>query len=127
MEELAHSSETPAERLATERLTAAALDPDLYPNGTAFIASDVADFPAIMAQNVAEGRPLAILYPNGHELLVTPAQGMFAVLLATLLGGLLSGWRAKAKLIVESADGAEVITLPQKYRVQLRQPPTAVA
>jgi hypothetical protein len=127
VEELAHSSETPAGRLATERLTAAALDPDLYPNGTAFLAADAPDLPALMAENVAEGRPLAILYPNGHEVLVTPVQGAFAVLVATVLGGLLARWRSKAKPIVRSADGAEVITLPQKYRVQLRQPPAAAA
>ena len=127
MEELAHSSETPAGRLATERLIAAALDSDLYPNGTAFVASDSSDFLAMMAQNVSEGRPIAIVYPNGHEILVTPAQGAFAVLLATVVGGLLSWRRSESKPIVQSADGAEVITLPHKYRVQIRQPPAAAA
>lgn len=127
MDELAHSSDTPAGKLATERLVAAALDSDLYPDGTAFIASDAPDFPAMMAENVAEGRPLAIVYPNGHEVLVTPAQGAFAVLLAALLGSLLARGRSRRIPIVQSADGAEVITLPRSYRVQLRHPPAAAA
>lgn len=124
MEELAHSEDTPAGRLATERFTAAALDPDLYPNGTVFIASDAPDFPAMMAEHVAEGRPLAVIYPDGNEILVTPTQGAIAVLFAAVLGGLLAKWRSKAAT-VRSADGAEVITLPQKYRVQLRHPAAA--
>lgn len=119
MEELAHSTQTPAGKLATERLTAAALDPELYPNHTAFIAADASDFLAMMTEEIAEGRPLAILYPDGHEVLVTPAKGALA--------GLLSRWRSKARPTVRSADGAEVITLPQKYRVQLRHPWAAAA
>jgi hypothetical protein len=125
MEELARNAETPAGKLATERLTAAALDPDLYADGTAFIASDAPDFPAIMARNIAEGRPLAIVYPNGHELIVTPAEGAFAVFLASLLGSLLTRLGSRAKPSVPGAEGGEVFTLPQRYRVQLRQPPAA--
>ncbi len=126
MDELAHSSDTPAGKLASERLVAAALDSDLYPDGTAFIASDAPDFLAMMAENVAEGRPLAIMYPNGHEVLVTPAQGAFAFLIGALLGSLLARGRSRAP-IVRSADGADIITLPRRYRVQLRHPPAAAA
>jgi hypothetical protein len=123
VEELAHSNETPAGKLATERLIAAALDSDLYPNGTAFIHSDAPDLVQIMARNVAEGRPIAIIDPHGHEILATPAQGAFAVLVATLFAWLGS----RSKPIVRTPDGAEVMTLPQRYRVQVRQPPAAAA
>lgn len=123
MEELAHSSQTPAGKLATERLTAAALDPDLYPEGTAFIAADAPDLLTMMAENVAEGRPIAIIDPHGHEILATPAQGAFAVFLASVLAWF--GSRAKAR--VRTPEGAEVLTFPQRYRVQVRQSPAAVA
>ena len=123
MEELAHSTETPAAKLATERLAAAALDPDLYPDGTAFIASDAPDFLEMMATSVAEGRPLAIIDPSGREILATPAQGAFAVLAATVLAWLGS----RAKRTVPAPQGAEVMALPQRYRVEIRQPPAAAA
>lgn len=117
MEELARTTETPAGRLASERFTAAALDPDLYPNGTAFIAADAADFPAIVARNVTERRPLAIVYPDGNEILVTPAHGVLAAALAALLRPVAM---RRSKAAVHSADDAGVITLPPTYRVQLR-------
>jgi hypothetical protein len=119
VEELARRSQTPAGRLATERLTAAALDPELYPDGTALIAADAPDFLAMMGEEVAEGRPLAILYPDGHEVLVTPVDGALA--------GLLAKWWSRDRPVVRSADGADITTLPRKYRVQLRLPPGAVA
>jgi hypothetical protein len=77
---------------------------------------------------VSEGRSIAILYTNGHEILVTPAQGALAGFLAGLMGALLARWASPAgKPVVRSADGAVVLTLPQKYRVQLRQLPAAAA
>ena len=124
MEELAQSPDTPAGKLATERFTAAALDSDLYPDGTVFIPADAPDFPAMMAENAAEGRPLAIIYPDGNEILVTPVQGLFAVLVAAFVRGLIARRRSKAAT-VSSADGAEVIRLPEKYRVELRHPAAA--
>ena len=126
MDELAHSSDTPAGKLASEHLVAAALDSDLYPDGTAFIASDAPDFLAMTAENIDERRPLAIAYPNGHEVLAIPARGAFAFLLGTLLSSLLARGRSRVPT-VHSADGAEVITLPRRYRVQLRHPPAAAA
>lgn len=123
MEELARSNDTQAGRVATERLIAAALDSDRYPNGTAFIPSDAPGLVQIMARNVAEGRPIAIIHPNGHEILATPTQGAFAVLVATLFAWLGS----RTKPIVRTSDGAEVVTLPKRYRIQVRQPPAAAA
>ena len=123
MEELAPSPQTPAGKLATDRLIAAALDSDLYPDGTAFIAADAPDFLEMMSRNVLEGRPIAIIDPHGHEILATPAQGAFAVLVATLLRWLGS----RTKPIVRTPHGADVITLPRNYRVQVRQPPAAAA
>jgi hypothetical protein len=44
------------------------LDPDRYPKGTTFIAADQEGFSAILAEAVAEHRPVAIFFPDGHEI-----------------------------------------------------------
>ena len=68
MERLERSKFTPAGELANERLIEAVLDPDLYPEGTTFIATDQEGFSAILAEAVAEHRPVAIIFPDGHEI-----------------------------------------------------------
>jgi hypothetical protein len=58
---------TRAGDIANERLIDAVLDPDRYPEGTTFIAADQDGFGSILAEAVAEHRPLAIVYPDGRE------------------------------------------------------------
>jgi folate-dependent tRNA-U54 methylase TrmFO/GidA len=57
---------TAAGQIANERLIHAASNPDRYPEGTAFIAVDQEHFSVVLAEALAEHRPLAIVYPDGH-------------------------------------------------------------
>ncbi len=69
MEKLKRSRFTQAGKIANERLVETALDPDRYPGGTTFIAADQEDFDSILAEAVAEHRPIAIFFPDGHEII----------------------------------------------------------
>ncbi len=79
MEELERSKFTPAGEIANERLIDAVLDPDRYPEGTTFIAADQEGFGSILAEAVAEHRPLAIVYPDGREIVAAPRGGALAL------------------------------------------------
>jgi len=72
MEELERSKFTAAGKPANEGPIEAATDPDRYPEGTAFIAADKEGFGAILAEAVADHRPLAIVYPDGREIVAAP-------------------------------------------------------
>ena len=78
MEELGRSKFTAAGEIANERLIEAAGDPDRYPAGTAFIAADQEGFGTVLAEAVAEHRPLAIVYPDGREIVAAPRGGALA-------------------------------------------------
>lgn len=78
MEELERNKFTAAGEIANERLIEAAADPDRYPKGTAFIAADQEGFGAVLAEAVAEHRPLAIVYPDGREIVAAPRGGALA-------------------------------------------------
>ena len=71
MEKLERSKFTRAGEVANERLIEAVLDPDRYPEGTTFVAADQEGFGAILAEAVAEHRPVAIFFPDGHEIITT--------------------------------------------------------
>jgi len=75
MEELERSKFTAAGEIANERLIEAAADLDRYPEGTAFIAADQEGFGVALAEAVAEHRPLAIVYPDGREIVAAPRAG----------------------------------------------------
>ena len=68
MEKLKRSKFTQAGKIANKRLVDAVLDPDRYPEGTTFIAADQEDFGSVLAEAVAEHRPVAIFFPAGHEI-----------------------------------------------------------
>jgi hypothetical protein len=68
MEELERSKFTRAGEIANARLIEALLDPDRYPEGTTLIAVDQEGFDSILAEAVAEHRPIAIFFPDGHEI-----------------------------------------------------------
>jgi len=78
MEELERSKFPAAGEIANERLIEAAADPDRYPKGTAFIAADQEGFGAVLAEAVAGHRPLAIVYPDGREIVAEPRSGALA-------------------------------------------------
>jgi hypothetical protein len=67
------ASELAAERfrLATE-LAVAGKSP--YPDGAAFVASDMPDLGAIVARHARERRPVVLIYPDGEERVLAPGQ-----------------------------------------------------
>lgn len=64
---------TRAEEIANKRFAQAILDPDRYPDRTAFIASDQADLGTVLANAATEQRPVAISFTDGREAIYTPA------------------------------------------------------
>lgn len=68
MEKLKRNKFTRAGKIANKRLVEAVLDPDRYPEGTIFIAADQENIDSILAEAVAEHRPVAIFFPDGHEI-----------------------------------------------------------
>jgi hypothetical protein len=115
MEELERSKFTPAGEIANERLIDAVLDPDRYPEGTAFIAADQEGFGSILAEAVAEHRPLAIVYPDGREIVAAPRSGALA-----FFEHLLTRRR-------EVKQDPPAVPLPADYRVEIRDRQLAVA
>jgi hypothetical protein len=115
MEKLERSKFTGAGEIANERLVEAVLDPDRYPEGTTFIAADQEGFSSILAEAVAEHRPLAIVYPDGREIVAAPRGGALA-----FFEHLLTRRR-------EPEHGEPVVPLPADYRVEFRDEALAAA
>jgi len=99
---------TRAGEIANERLVEAVLNPDRYPEGTTFIATDQQGFDSILAEAVEDRRPLAIVYPDGREIVAAPRGGPLA-----FLAHLLTRRR-------EPKDGQPAILLPADYKVEIR-------
>ena len=112
MEELERSKFTAAGAIANERLVEAATEPDRYPEGTAFIAADQEHFGAVLAEAVAEHRPLAIVYPDGREIVAAPRGGALA-----FFEHLLTRRRESKDEHREPA-----VPLPAAYQVEIRDP-----
>lgn len=75
MENLAHSSNTPATDAAGELLMRIALDPandERYPDGTVLIPADSPDASAMIARAISEHRPIALVFPDGSDVLARP-------------------------------------------------------
>ncbi|MGH2801123.1 MAG: hypothetical protein ACRDM0_26310, partial [Thermoleophilaceae bacterium] len=72
-----------------------------YPNGAHFIAADHPEHGATAPRALFEGDPVALVLPDGHEMLVTPepVRGLTGLLL--LIAGVLLRLRGH-----EYADGA---------------------
>jgi len=115
MERLERSKFTRAGEIANERLVEAVLDPDRYPEGTTFIAADQESFGAILADAVAEHRPVAIVYADGREIVAAPRGGALA-----FFEHLLSRRR-------EPQHGASAVPLPADYQVEIRDPEALAA
>lgn len=63
---------------AFDRLIEAAVDPaigDRYPSGTSFIASDLPSFPALLNDRLNRGLPVAVVFPDGRELIFSGMSG----------------------------------------------------
>lgn len=115
MEKLERSKFTAAGEIANERLIDAVLDPDRYPEGTTFIAADQEGFSSILAEAVAEHRPLAIVYPDGREIVAAPR------------GGALAFFESLLARRSEVRQGQSAVPLPADYRVEIRDRQLATA
>jgi hypothetical protein len=89
MENLAHSSNTPATDAAADLLTRIAVDPandDRYPNGTVLIPADSGDTSTLISRAIADRRPMALVFPDGSDIVARPPDNHGLGLLILLLG-----------------------------------------
>jgi len=110
MDELERSKFTAAGKIANERLVETAADPDRYPEGAAIIAADQEHFGEILAEAVAEHRAVAIVYPDGREIVAAPRGGALA-----FVEHFLSRRRG-----LKGDRRAPVVPLPADYQVEIR-------
>jgi hypothetical protein len=104
---------TPGTDAAFDLLGRIAVDPaadERYPNETVLIPADSPDTSILMAQAVTEHRPLAIVYPDGREIVAAPRGGAFGFLKRLLT------WERKPKQ-------SHAILLPADYQVAIRDRP----
>jgi hypothetical protein len=89
MEKLAVSSNTPATDAGFELLTRIATDPandERYPSGTVLIPADSRHVSQGIARAIEERRPIALVFPDGSDILARPPAGHgLALLLAVRL------------------------------------------
>lgn len=111
MEKLEPSKFTRAGEIANERLIEAVLDPDRYPRGTTFIASDQEGFSTSLAEAVADHEPVAIIYPDGREIVAAPRSGAL---------GLIEHWMTRRREV--KSQGFPSVPLPADYQVEIREP-----
>ncbi|MGH2974536.1 MAG: hypothetical protein ACRDLL_06690 [Solirubrobacterales bacterium] len=115
MEKLGRSKFTRAGKIANERIVEAVLDPDRYPEVTTFIAADQEGLGAILAEAVAERLPVAIVYPDGREVVAAPR------------GGALAFFERRLARRREPGCREPVVSLPADYRVEIRDQALAAA
>jgi hypothetical protein len=87
MEKLVVNSNTPATDASFELLTRIAIDPandERYPNRTVLIPSDASHTSKGIARAIEEGRPIALVFPDGSDLLMRPPAGHGLALLLTV-------------------------------------------
>ena len=91
MENLAHTTNTPATGAAVDLLTRIAVDPandDRYPDGTVLIPADSADTSKLISRAIADRRPMALVFPDGSDIVARPPDnhGLGLLVLVVLLG-----------------------------------------
>jgi hypothetical protein len=91
MENLANSSNTAATNAAGELLTRIASDPandDRYPDGTVLIPADSPDTSTLISRAIADRRPMAVVFPDGSDIVARPPEnhGLGLLILLLLLG-----------------------------------------
>jgi hypothetical protein len=119
MEQLIRNEDTPAGKIATERLISATLDPDRYPDGIAFVAADAPDFERMLADSFTERRPVAIVYPDGREVVATPGIGPLSQLVEWFRRTVTIPGVARNMRSVSVSPRA--IAVPSHYRVEIRR------
>jgi len=77
MENLAHSKNTPGTDASFELLSRIAVEPESgerYPNGTVLVPADSADTSALIARAIGERKPIALVFPDGSDLVARPPE-----------------------------------------------------
>lgn len=100
---------------ATQRVLAGIEDPEIagrYPNRTHFISADHPRQGEMATRALFEGDPVVLVYPDGHELLVTPEHARGVAGLFLLLAALILRLRRKR-------DG-DIVQLPPRARIEAR-------
>jgi hypothetical protein len=87
MEELAKSKNTPGTDAAFDLLSRVAVDPEReerYPSGTVLIPADSPDASKLMSRAIEERRPMAIVFPDGSDVVARPPTATGAAQIAVL-------------------------------------------
>jgi hypothetical protein len=88
MENLAHSNNTPGTDASFELLSRIAVDPasdERYPDGTVLVPADSADTSVVIARAIGEKKPIALVFPDGSDVLARPPE-VTGLALAVVLG-----------------------------------------
>jgi hypothetical protein len=75
MEKIARSKNTPGTDAAFDLLGEIAVDPDSderYPDGTVLIPADSPDASVLMSRAIEKRRPVAIVFPDGSDVVARP-------------------------------------------------------
>lgn len=87
MERLARSKNTPGTDAAFDLLGRIAVDPaseERYPDETVLIPADSRDASGLISRAIAERKPMAIVFPDGSDVVARPPAASGAALLAVL-------------------------------------------
>lgn len=111
------SPSTPGFDLVIERVNKMILEnePDRYPNGTAFIGADYPNFAALVKQYADDRCPIAVIFPDGGEVIATPARNRVVRALRRVLSRL--DRRGNGVVPPELVS----VPLPADYVVELRE------
>lgn len=111
MEKSARSQNAPGTDAAFDLLSEIAVDPandERYPDGTVLIPADSPDASALISRAIDERRPIAVVYPEGREIVAAPRGGALAFLKRILI-------RRR-----EPMHSTSAVSLPADYRVEVR-------
>ena len=87
MEELGQSKNTPGTDAAFDLLGRVAVDPqsdERYPTGTVVIPADSPDASLLMSRAIDQRKPIAIVFPDGSDVVARPPTATGAALLVVL-------------------------------------------
>jgi hypothetical protein len=91
MENLAHTPNTPATNAAGDLLARIAIYPandERYPDGTILIPADSDDTSTLISRAIADRRPMALVFPDGSDIVARPPdnRGLGMLILLLLMG-----------------------------------------
>lgn len=110
METSGRNKNTPGTDAAFDFLSKIAVDPDnaeRYPDGIVLIPADSPDAFGLLSRAIGSRRPIALVYPEGREIIAAPRGGPLAFL---------------ERLLTRHPtprDGQPAVPLPADYRVEI--------